>query len=103
MRKELNSMATMSGVVFLGERRLELREVPVPEPGHGQVLIRMKASSLCGSDLRAIYRTSNWGKDPEAYRSVIGGHEPCGVIELIGPGGRRLHRSRGAIGTAIAA
>ena len=37
-------MATMAGVVFLGDRRLELREFPVPEPGPGQVLVRMKAS-----------------------------------------------------------
>ena len=33
-----------------------MRDFPVPEPGQGQVLIRMKASGLCGSDLRAIYR-----------------------------------------------
>src|SRR6266536_5592351 len=83
-------MATMTGVIFLGNRRLELREFPIPEPGYGQVLIRMKASSLCGSDLRAIYRTSNWGTGPEAYRGVIGGHEPCGVIERIGPGVQRF-------------
>ncbi len=58
-------MATMTGVIFLGNRRLEQREFPIPEPGYGQVLVRMKASSLCGSDLRAIYRTSNWGTGPE--------------------------------------
>ena len=83
-------MATMNGVVFLGDRRLEMREFPVPEPGHGQVLVRMRASSLCGSDLRAIYRTSNWGTGPEAYTGVIGGHEPCGIIERVGPGVRRF-------------
>ncbi len=44
-------MATMTGVVLPGDRRLELWEFPVPEPGPGQVLVRMKASSLCGSDL----------------------------------------------------
>ncbi len=83
-------MATMSGVVFLGNRRLEQREFPVPEPGYGQVLVHMKASSLCGSDLRAIYRTSDWGTGPEAYQGVIGGHEPCGIIERVGPGVRRF-------------
>jgi threonine dehydrogenase-like Zn-dependent dehydrogenase len=83
-------MATMNGVVFLGDRRLAQREFPVPEPGHGQVLVRMKASSLCGSDLRAIYRTSDWGTGPEAYRGVIGGHEPCGIIERVGPGVQRF-------------
>jgi len=83
-------MATMTGAVFLGDRHLELREFPVPEPGSGQVLVRMRASSLCGSDLRAIYRTSNWGTGSESYQGVIGGHEPCGIIERVGPGVRRF-------------
>ena len=50
-------MATMHGVVLPGDHRLETKEFAVPEPGHGQVLLPMKASSLCGSDLRAIYRS----------------------------------------------
>jgi threonine dehydrogenase-like Zn-dependent dehydrogenase len=81
----------MSGVVLPGDRRLELREFSVPEPGHGQVLIRMQASSLCGSDLRAIYRPTDQGSGPEAYRGVVAGHEPCGIIERVGPGVRRFH------------
>src|SRR5947209_16666854 len=81
-------MATMGGVVFLGNRQLEQREFLIPEPGYGQVLVSMKASSLCGSDLRAIYRTNDWGTGAEAYQRVIGGHEPCGIIERVGPGVR---------------
>lgn len=77
---------TMKGVVLPGNRQLEFREFPVPEPGVGQVLVRMKASSLCGSDLRAIYRPTDQGSGPEAYRGVIAGHEPCGIIERTGPG-----------------
>ncbi|MBV9868458.1 MAG: zinc-binding dehydrogenase [Abitibacteriaceae bacterium] len=83
-------MATMQGVVLPGNRRLEMREFPVPEPGYGQVLIRMKASSLCGSDLRAIYRPVQQGVGPEAYQGVIAGHEPCGQIEKVGPGTKRF-------------
>lgn len=79
-------MSTMPGVVLPGNRQVELREYPVPKPGHGQVVLRMKASSLCGSDLRAIYRPTSQGHGPEAYRGVIAGHEPCGVIEQVGPG-----------------
>ncbi len=78
-------MATMSGVVLPGDRQLEVREFDVPEPGHGQALVRMKASSLCGSDLRAIYRPHDQGTGPEAYKGVIAGHEPCGIIERVGP------------------
>jgi len=50
----------------------------------------MKASSLCGSDLRAIYRPVDQGTGPEAYQGVIAGHEPCGSIERVGPDVRRF-------------
>ena len=49
----------MRGVVLPGDRRLEIRDFPVPQVGHGQVLLRMKASAMCGSDLRAIYRPTS--------------------------------------------
>ncbi len=80
----------MRGVVLPGDRQLEIREFPIPQPGHGQVLLRMKASALCGSDLRAIYRPTQQGSGPEAYRGVIAGHEPCGQIAEIGPGVSRF-------------
>ncbi len=85
-------MTTMTGVVLPGDRRLERRSFSVPEPGYGQVLVRMKASSLCGSDLRAIYRPHDQGSGPEAYRGVIAGHEPCGIIEQVGPGVQRFKK-----------
>ena len=37
---------TMRGVVLPGNSRVEFNEYPVPEPGHGQVLLKMKASSI---------------------------------------------------------
>ena len=46
----------MRGVVFVGDRTVELRDLPEPEPGQGEVLLKMMASGLCGSDLRR-YRT----------------------------------------------
>jgi threonine dehydrogenase-like Zn-dependent dehydrogenase len=72
-----------------GDRSVDLREVPVPEPGHGQVLVGVRASTICGSDLRAIYR-EHLGEGPEAYRGVIGGHEPSGVVVAVGEGVRRV-------------
>ena len=75
----------MRGVVLPGNRTVDLREFPTPQPGYGQVLVRMKASGICGSDIRAIYR--EWlGTGPEAYRGCIAGHEPCGIVEEVGPG-----------------
>ena len=49
----------------------------------------MKASTICGSDLRAIYR-EHLGTGAEAYRNVIAGHEPCGEIVAVGPGCTRF-------------
>ena len=79
----------MCGAYLPGGRQVELRDVPVPTPGRGQVLVAMRASSICGSDLRAIYR-EHLGKGPEAYQGVIGGHEPAGEIVEAGPDCRRF-------------
>ncbi|GGI99141.1 alcohol dehydrogenase [Alicyclobacillus cellulosilyticus] len=75
----------MYGVVLPGHERVEIREFDVPQPGVGQVLVKMKASGLCGSDLRAIYR-EHVGVGAERYQNVIAGHEPSGQIEEVGPG-----------------
>jgi len=75
----------MTGVVLPGNSTVEFRQQPVPTPGPGQVLVQMKASSICGSDIRAIYR-EHVGVGDEAYQGVIAGHEPCGQIVETGPG-----------------
>jgi threonine dehydrogenase-like Zn-dependent dehydrogenase len=79
----------MRGVVLPGDSTVSPVTRDVPEPGHGQVLLAMKASSICGSDIRAIYR-EHLGHGPEAYQGVIAGHEPCGQVVSVGPGCRRL-------------
>jgi threonine dehydrogenase-like Zn-dependent dehydrogenase len=79
----------MTGAYLPGNSTTVLREVAVPEPGHGEVLIRMKASTICGSDIRCIYH-EHLGKGPEGYQDVIAGHEPCGQIVKTGPGCRRF-------------
>ena len=79
----------MKGVVLPGNSTVELRDFERPQPGHGQVLLRMRASTICGSDIRAIYR-QHLGIGAEAYQGVIAGHEPCGEVEEVGPGVRGL-------------
>lgn len=79
----------MRGVVLPGNSTVEFRELPIPSPGPGQVLVQMKASSICGSDIRAIYR-EHLGVGDEAYRNVVAGHEPCGEIVAVGPGTKRF-------------
>jgi threonine dehydrogenase-like Zn-dependent dehydrogenase len=80
----------MRGAVFLGNRKVELRQFPDPTPGPGEVVIEMKASGMCGSDLK-FYRSA----PGEAQAALglgnlsdpfIGGHEPCGVVAARGPG-----------------
>lgn len=73
----------MRGVVLVGDREVEMREYPDPAPGPGQVVLQMKASGICGSDLPG-YRTPREKRDPE--RLKISGHEPCGVVAAVGPG-----------------
>jgi threonine dehydrogenase-like Zn-dependent dehydrogenase len=77
----------MRAAYLPGGRVVDLRDVPVPEPGPGQLLLRMGASTICGSDLRAIYR-EHLGHGAEAYQGVVGGHEPCGQVVEAGPGVR---------------
>ena len=72
-----------------GNSTVELKEVDIPQPGHGEVLIIMKSSTICGSDIRAIYR-EHLGKGPEGYQNKVCGHEPCGQIVQCGPGLRRF-------------
>ncbi len=79
----------MRGLILPGGRRTEWRDVPVPRPGPRQVLVRTRASSICGSDIRAIYR-EHLGKGAEAYQGVIAGHEPAGEVVAVGEGCRRV-------------
>lgn len=79
----------MKGVVFLGNQKLEIREFPKPEPGLGEVLIEMKASGLCGSDL-LMYRLPA-AQFPERTLNIIKGHEPCGVVVGLGTSTRNVN------------
>ena len=79
------------GAVLPGNSTVELRDFPIPEPGHGQVLLKTKSSTICGSDIRAIYR-EHLGKGPEGYQNKIAGHEPCGQIVAEGPGLKRFKK-----------
>lgn len=80
---------TMQGALLPGNSTVEFKQFPVPTPGHGQVLVRTKSSTICGSDIRAIYR-EHLGKGPEGYQNVIAGHEPCGQVVSAGPGCKRF-------------
>jgi len=82
----------MKGAVLPGNSTVELRDFDIPTPGYGQVLVQTKASTICGSDIRCIYR-EHTGKGPEGYiPGTIAGHEPCGVIIQEGEGLKRFKK-----------
>lgn len=68
----------MRGVVFLGDRKLTFDEFPDPSPGPDEVIVGIRASGMCGSDLHT-YRSPG----TQALR-VIAGHEPAGVVVACG-------------------
>jgi threonine dehydrogenase-like Zn-dependent dehydrogenase len=80
----------MKGVVFLGDRKLELREFPDPAPGPRDVILEIKASGMCGSDLHNYRAPSNPGGAVTGgirrAAGMIAGHEPCGVVAAVGSG-----------------
>jgi propanol-preferring alcohol dehydrogenase len=81
-------MTTMKAAVVpeLGAK-LEIRELAVPEPGPGQLLVKMLASGLCHTDIHAAH--GDWPVKPSP--PFIPGHEGVGVVVAAGPGAT-LHK-----------
>ncbi|MCL6629887.1 MAG: alcohol dehydrogenase catalytic domain-containing protein [Armatimonadetes bacterium] len=73
----------MRGVVLTGDKKLIIKEFPDPIPGPNQVVVKMKASAICGSDMYT-YRAP--AERVRHRGEVIQGHEPAGIVELVGPG-----------------
>jgi len=69
---------------------LEFAEVPQPEPGPGQVLLRVSACAVCRTDLHVIE-----GELPQRKSPIIPGHQVVGIIESVGPNVKH------AIGTRV--
>ena len=94
----------MKGVVFVGNRRVELMDFPDPVPGDDEVVLEVKASGMCGTDLH-LYRSPGGG--PAAAKAMgvavgegafIGGHEPCGVVVARG---RAVNDRQARIGARV--
>jgi threonine dehydrogenase-like Zn-dependent dehydrogenase len=76
----------MQGLVFLGDRRVAVQDFPTPVPGHGDVLVAVRASGMCGSDLAGYAAPSAETAPADPAQRIIKGHEPCGVVAARGPG-----------------
>ncbi|HEX4496656.1 MAG TPA: alcohol dehydrogenase catalytic domain-containing protein [Thermoanaerobaculia bacterium] len=73
---------TQTTAYLIGPERLEMREVPVPEPGPGELLLRVGAATTCGTDLKVFQR----GGHPRMLKAPTPfGHEMAGTITAVGP------------------
>ncbi len=83
----------MRGVTFLGDRELQLLDFPDPTPGPHDVVLEMKSSGMCGSDLHQYRRPKGGGQAtglPMASQPVIAGHQGCTNCEHCRAGWQQL-------------
>jgi threonine dehydrogenase-like Zn-dependent dehydrogenase len=80
-------MSTMRAVVFRGTNRIAVEEVPRPVPRAGEALIRITATTICGTDVHIVR-----GEYPVKAGLTLG-HEPVGIIEELGPGLEKEYRT----------
>jgi threonine dehydrogenase-like Zn-dependent dehydrogenase len=73
----------MQAVLVARPGAAALLRLPRPEPGPGEVLVRVGAAGICGSDVEVLE-----GRRPPAYvrYPIIPGHEWAGTVEAVGPG-----------------
>ena len=69
----------MKAAVYKGKQRFSVDEIPTPEPGPGQVLVKVKYSAICGTDVHAFLYD-------RARPGTIMGHEYSGTVAELGPG-----------------
>ena len=75
-------MSMQAAVVTEFTKPLEMQTLAVPEPGPGQVLVRMETCGVCHTDIHAAH--GDWPVKPTP--PFVPGHEGVGVIEALGPG-----------------
>lgn len=73
-------MSAMKAVVFKGKGLIAVEDVPRPVPGAGEAVIRITATTICGTDVHIVR-----GEYPVRPGLVLG-HEPVGVIDELGAG-----------------
>jgi L-iditol 2-dehydrogenase len=76
---------TMQGVFFLEPGKLEMREVAIPTPGVGEVVIKVESATTCGTDLKGFLRGHRLFRPPMPF-----GHEYSGTIVAVGEGVTRF-------------
>lgn len=74
----------MKAALFYGGRDIRVAELPDPTPGPGEVLIRVRAAGVCGSDLHPYRGADPWGASGSGPRRA--GHELAGTVAALGAG-----------------
>lgn len=74
----------MRATIFEAPGNVSVADRPTPQPGPGEIRLRVAAASLCASDVR-VYRGEKYAK-----AGVIPGHEIAGIVDAVGPGGVEL-------------
>jgi L-iditol 2-dehydrogenase len=75
----------MRAAVYLGPEKIEVRSVPIPEPKEGELLVRVRAATTCGTDVKT-YRRGH----PKFPPPFIFGHEFGGDVVAVGKGVERF-------------
>ena len=75
-----------AAVVREFKRPLVIEDRPVPEPGDGQVLVKIEASGLCHTDMHAA--NGDWPVKPTL--PFVPGHEGVGIVQRVGRGVTRV-------------
>lgn len=77
----------MKGVLLPGNKQVVIADLPKPEAQAGEVLVRIKASAICRSDM-SLYYGGDATVGGDAAKGFITGHEPAGIVEAVGAGVR---------------
>ena len=81
-----NMMKTIAAILYKLNKPLKIEEISIPELKEGQVLVKIVASGLCHSQLNEVRGT----KGPDTFLPHTLGHEGGGIVEIVGPGVKKV-------------
>ena len=85
---------TMRGAMLLGPEEIEVRDVAVPRPGAGEILLSIEAATTCGTDVKVYLR----GGHPRMLKTpTLFGHEMSGRVAAMGDGVKGFSEGDGVV------
>ncbi len=79
--------SSMRAAMLLGPERVEIRDIPLPQPGPGEILLRVRAALTCGTDVKVFQR----GGHPRMLSvPTLFGHEMSGTVTRLGRGVKKF-------------